>query len=142
MPTAGQILKALEKHLKNRMTGDGKELREWASKIVNPETFYVPAHQFEWGDGLILRAARMRVHGRVLNQLMQMPNSRHPTQPLTTEERLDKIEHMVDKGLLWSAKFPSKSTSQGSNIIHEYETQAWSELLEAIRDPWSLDGLW
>jgi len=142
MPTPGQILKALEGHLKNRMRINKEELAEWAEKIVHPKSYHTAAHQFEWCDGEMYRAALIRVYGRVLDQLLQMPKSTHPTQPLTTDERLAKIEYMLHEGMVWKARHPSHSTSQGHNLIHVYETQVWTELYETVKDPWSLDGLW
>ena len=142
MPTAGQILKAFDSQLKQDMIKYKAELAEFGSKLANPKSHFEPAHEYDFGDGYVSRAAYLKVCGIVLTALRNMPTSRHPTTPLTTDERLERITAVVERELLNNARSVSKSTSACANLIHHYETACWAELLENLHDPWNIRGVW
>lgn len=138
----GRVLSALEKHLKQHMKQSQKAVDKWAEHLQNPTNYFAPAYHFEWGETPMQHAVRIKVCGIALDHLLGMPKRNHPTNPMTTQERLVQITGLIRRRLEDKAKYPSRCTSQMTNLVQMYETQTWAELCADVADPWSLSGIW
>lgn len=103
---------------------------KFAARLAND-----PAYAFEWGDAAAEAAARLRVVRTMANiaagatdadgQLSTDADG--PILPGVTVEGIDKALAWAKEQAMRSARYPSRSTSVMSNVMHVNMGAAWAE---------------
>lgn len=78
-----------------------------------------PENAFSWGDDAMKNAARMNIFGRVYIYL--------------TKESLADVLKEIEREMLQMARFPSRSTSDCTNIMAQYKLAAIAEVVELLK---------
>lgn len=105
----------LTRHLQGMVDSADRELAKFAANVAGD-----PAHAFRWGDDAMKAAATRKIALEVIAAMA------HPHSDLHTLEQ-GLVETLTNR-----AKYPERSTSPCSNLMHQNETSAIAQVIEAI----------
>lgn len=109
---------ALLKVLKSDVESERRYLNEWKAKLEKD-----PAHAFSWGDSAFAAAGRLSIFEDVVRALEDPER----------DVDLEGIEKYTIERVLQRAQHPTHSTSPTSNLMYEYVTSAWAELIDKMK---------
>jgi len=123
MNTFAKKIDLLHENLTHEMDHSNSEIDSFAYKLIDNNA----AHEFEWGSGALLHAARVEINQRLIQEIDEMAANRMPS-----VDAWNLIVAIATKELRSRASNPMNSDAPMSNLMNLARLSAWSDLAQRI----------